>query len=154
MNNREIKFRIWSKRHNKWINNYAVIDCDGNVNSHFLEICDDGQKIEHIVGLPKEENIIQQFIGISDKNGKEIYEEDIVELSYWKGDYFDNNKELNNYGVIKYVSEYATYYAVGKTKDGQSTVHCQLYSKPAIGNSFKQRIEIIGNIFETPELLK
>jgi uncharacterized phage protein (TIGR01671 family) len=76
------------------------------------------------------EAIFQQFTGLLDKNGKEIYEGDIV-------------KRLNTeyiYEVV-YNEENAAYFL--QNKDGEGPL-----------SYYRKVVEVIGNIFENPELIK
>lgn len=59
---RDIKFRAWYKE-----NEVMVYFPDKNASSFCLEVC------------AIEEGLVTQYTGLTDKNGKEIYEGDIVE---------------------------------------------------------------------------
>ena len=76
---------------------------------------------------------VSQFTGLTDKNGKKIFEGDIVkEICKWDG-----------------ANMYVEYY------DAQSTF--ALYDKEKIGFKYLCDIhnrEVIGNIFDNPELLE
>ena len=76
---------------------------------------------------------IGQFTGLLDKNKKEIYEGDIIKYTLF------NNSTLYE---VKY---------------NNSTLSWQLsnkYETKNISFAFKSRLEIIGNTYENPELLK
>lgn len=109
MNQRDIKFRVWSDR-----------------------ICRfDYYKLEEIrVGI-YEGSYIQQYTGLNDINQKEIFEGDIIKYKY---------KE--------HLSDLISYEASGEVyfQNGSFRVNGRDLSK--IFNSI-----IIGNIFESPELL-
>ena len=70
--NREIKFRAWDSIAGKmWEDVYF----DGG---HIYTIGPDG---ENASTMPRwEDNAIMQFTGLLDKNGKEIYESDVVRI--------------------------------------------------------------------------
>jgi uncharacterized phage protein (TIGR01671 family) len=79
-------------------------------------------------------NKISQFTGLIDINGKEIYEGDII-------------KYFNRVAQIKYSDMDACFYLLTEY-DKQSFSLCHTI------NDSKKDLEIIGNIFENPELIK
>ena len=117
---REIKFRFW--------NGYEIKPVRAiNFNSDFYE--DDHSHISDVEDIEKSP-FLMQYTGLKDKNGKEIYEGDIVKLSNGK------------VSQISYVYD-------GWWFDG--------YDNDIIWEDRKndfRHIEVIGNIYENPELLK
>lgn len=92
----------------------------------------------HNVGiLQSEENIIQQFTGLKDKNNKEIYEGDIVKVSNT-----NTNIEVGGRDGIFRVDYYNGSFWVGGIN------HMSAFILRG------QIFEVIGNAFESPELLK
>lgn len=115
---REIKFRVWNSDE-KRIMPWKLVRCYG---LHNFETAD----------FP-----IMQYIGLKDKNGKEIYEGDVVtcKLSH-------NGGFLPHMGAITWNDWYGAF--ATKNDAGLTLLH----------NHAPNTFEVIGNIYENPELLK
>lgn len=82
---------------------------------------------------------IGQFIGIHDKNGKRIFEGDIVKFHMFRD-------EPDYVGIIKYDSSVCLYLLVGNNPSlGMFEVQ--------VSSRDKSSFEVIGNIHDNPELL-
>ena len=82
---------------------------------------------------------IMQYIGIKDKNGKEIYEGDIVRQY---ADCAELGKSLHFFYVVEWSEEYCGF--VGRD------IHSnEIYLMPGLKD-----IEVIGNVYENADLLK
>lgn len=120
---REIKFRAWDKKE-------KIILFSGVLEEYnTLVFWRQGDLPEHY-GFFDKDLIVMQYTGLKDKNGKEIYEGDIV---------FNGNK---NYTV-----EFGQYYSDGYYEHHGWTIDDNF-------DSFQpERYEIMGNIYQNPELL-
>jgi len=94
------------------------IDHDGNMGEH--------KSVEHFE--------LMQFTGLTDKNGTEIYEGDVICVS--------NNR--NGFFQVVFVNAY-----VG----GWVLKHDDDHDLLSLGARKQDDIEVIGNIHENPELL-
>lgn len=91
--------------------------------------------------IEDENAIIMQSTGLKDKNGQEIFEGDIVSDGYDTGD-IKNHETLGFYMVDKKGIE--CWFS-----DGATIEDFEEYVKTAF-----KIIEVIGNIYENPELLE
>lgn len=125
---RKIRFRVWNKRQSKMI---------GPFNLHELRTSGHPDSEEDIIlqdyNSPYEDFPIMEFTGLEDKNGKEIYEGDI--LKCW----CDANNKYFFYEV-RDTGWYYLQWGMVEIGGGQRSL--------TVGDR-----EVIGNIYENPELL-
>lgn len=124
--NRPIKFRVWDKRENKGMHTQNML-YDAQLH-HFWQ---------DFVDYPGYE--LMQYTGLTDKNGKEIYEGDIVQ--------YNQNSSYDNMDFITKWSDDKLGF-IFQSNSGE-----QLVNQTPHLNRFKH-LEVVGNIFENPELLK
>jgi len=132
--NRPIKFRVWDKRETKGMSTQNML-YDAQLH-HFWQ---------DFVDYPGYE--LMQYTGLNDSKGKEIYEGDIV-----KEHHFEDWGDKIGYeyiGIVVY-KEYSDdiLYA------GYKTIPAKNQNTKFRGNAIQSDCEVIGNIFENPELLK
>lgn len=84
---------------------------------------------------------VGQFTGLLDKDGKGIYEGDIISV---------NGKYPK---VVKYIDEYACFCLANiRDLDGKVEMDDWLQVSPGWWNSFKREIKVIGNIYDYSDL--
>lgn len=111
---RELKFRVWSEEDKQYRSDIRVsdlvIDIDGAPSTIYSA---EGDRFD-----------IEQYTGLKDKSGEEIYEGDIVRVSYGY-----------NYEVRQF--------RTGAWRIGRDDLY-----------TWADSSEVIGNIHESPELLE
>lgn len=123
--NREIKFRVWKTN----LKCFAIFDL--NFTSDILSFKDCiNCTVETIQKDINENSIITQFTGLTDKHGKEIYEGDI----------------LKAHGLVAWNDVEHRWSAIDLNWNDNKEWHDIDY--------LTSPFEVIGNVFENPELLK
>ena len=145
---RDIKFRAWDKAKNMMVN--PIVDENKTDGTACLDINNALDFTEHNYEL-------MQYTGLTDKNGKEIYEGDIIKQSvhiFSIGNEYEDEYEDDFYetGIVKIIaSKGAVITNIIKTRED---VDDKEKIKGLVKNIRKYRSEIIGNIYENPSLLK
>ncbi len=125
--NREIKFRAWDKK-NK-IMTYSPINC---INFDGQLLLNDGQYYD----IEKTDYVLMQFTGLLDKNGKEIYEGDIVCWTF-------NEKQKNQ--IVYHEGCFGHLNLTGINKEHSEFI--------PINKVRAEYMIVCGNIYQNPELL-
>jgi len=143
---REIKFRAWDKEKKKWVKELTLLDnfINENLQDYF-------------------NYILLQYTGLKDKNGKEIYEGDIIKKvgSNLKGNFELTPSKIGDiYFVVNMASGYTlcpikSFGKLAKTCDNELIPNVWGYiHNYEFWNGASTGAEIIGNIYENSELLK
>jgi uncharacterized phage protein (TIGR01671 family) len=126
---REIKFRAWDGEEIIYYNNWFTL------HENTVLCFEESEKHSYVdasdVDYPVRVNLMQ-FTGLLDKNGKEIYEGDVLDVANFIGENIDRVKvDWGHFGF---------------TMRSEKSPSMLYYAKDLI--------EVIGNIYESPGLLK
>lgn len=124
---REIKFRGWSKRLEKWVFGHGVFEHKGY--GICVLLC---AEINGVACVNVEHESVGQFTGLKDTNGVEIYEGDVAQWC---------NEKL----ICRFSEDKAKFIAETLPFAGAFTEHDMW--------AIAQKSKVIGNIHENPELL-
>ena len=149
---REILFRGKRVDNGEWVEGYYY---KAKFYRDDTELCDyitiphpseNGRGNEHFMVLPE---TVGQYTGLTDKNGKKIFEGDIVKILYtdWISQPLEDTRSLEEYldsltekGVVDFAPYVGWYLKNGK------------YDLSIISGTHGY-IEVIGNIHDNPELI-
>ncbi len=133
---RKIKFRAYDKQFKKWISldDYKKLGAITVENDGTLTLTSAFRFTQNMMICPEAFDVMQ-FTGLHDKNGKEIYEGDIISNGYEKC-------------IVVWVKEYAGFMLKLINKEYED----KEWTNPMI--DLRKDEEVIGNIYDNPELLK
>lgn len=130
---REIKFRAWDKKQQQMFSHKDLMDFTGGAVPFYRELYHAGIELPAIL-LPINQGhiVLMQYIGRKDKKGREIYEGDII-------------RDGKGRALEVFWDELSSMWWYLEMKNG-----CKCH----VEHMNWENIEVIGNIFENPELLE
>jgi len=139
----KIKYRVWAGHmfcpgHNMskvdYVNKEFVVSSDGAI---YITI--DEQYYPSIV-IADEDVVLMQYIGIKDKGGKDIYEGDLVQITFTDEDTFSNLTIITE-GKTYEIKREGTYFGI-------------VFDDGSCGHIDERYVlEVVGNKYENPKLL-
>lgn len=136
-----LKFKIWDKKNKKFL-----VKCIGNIGINDKQCIDTNEFKNNVFSYLDWENgsiksnskkyIVLQYIGLRDKNCKEIYEGDIIK-------YIDDF-----YYKVVYIKESACFVLSSIRKDSKFKLSF------VFRKSNNKEMEVVGNIFENRDFCK
>lgn len=131
---RKLKFRVWDTLEKRFILP------DGGYQGHFV-ISLNGDFINLQNGAGGKECIVQQYTGLVDKSGKEIYEGDFINFK------IDYTVDCGSVDIIEWKNQEVHY-----DDPNAGFFFGHKYEFQMLDKILPETIEVVGNIFENSEL--
>lgn len=136
---REILFRAKREATNEWVYGYFVNEYDD------FQIYVQPQIITRSGREYVNENTLGQFTGLTDKNGTKIFEGDIVKGTAYSGKFV---------GIIVWIDEIGGFgVRYRKRQEATAWENSSILKCASKGRTDEFTAEIIGNIYDNPELI-
>lgn len=139
---RTIKFKAKRIFDSKWVCGYFYQEND---NTYIIEDCQKDSPLNRNIPYKVDPSTVCQFTGFLDKNGKEIYEGDVLRSDEYPYNYHGKD----NYFAEVYWSEYSCGVDLRIQKSPQTDVHGDYAGiRESLTLNFARTFEVIGNIHD------
>lgn len=155
---KEYLFRGKRVDNGEWVEGGSIINAqDGNIwiipTNGIIQYTADSRKLVYVEAIPVVPETVCEFTGLTDKNGKKIFEGDIIETQeYYDKPYSAKKRKKRYIGIVEYV----TYkHNNGIYYEAKWYVNIKDFDTYVYGAwSRFYDCTVIGNIHDNPELLE
>ena len=147
---REIKFRMYDTKQKGWVMppNHQV-ESEMPIQDAFDKISPNPKILK--LGEYAGRYILMQYTGFKDKRREEIYEEDILRIDL--GIKMASEIEESHYFYVKVYFESGCWMVSG-VSGWKPFGYSDWTLSGTLTNAANEKVEVVGNVFENPELLK
>ena len=142
---RTIKFKGKSVDSSEWIEGYYHEECD---NTYIIKDRQKDSILSRNEAVLIAPDTVCQFTGFFDKNGKEIYEGDVLRSDTYPFSCTEDNVHDNYYGVIGWSEEEALFCMVAAKNPKSSVRGISDGISDTISQKMMKSFEVIGNVHD------
>ena len=142
---RTIKFKAKCLDNDEWVEGYFYEECN---NTYIIEDRQSESMLNRDSPHKVDPATVCQFTGFLDKNGKEIYEGDVLRSDEYSFSSAPDGKNDNYYGIVLYCEEGAAF-CIMAVKNPQFALRgCSDGVTEDITQEKLKKFEVVGNIHE------
>lgn len=140
-----IKFKALSLENKEWVCGYFYQECD---NTYIIKDRQKESMLHRNEAVLIDPATVCAFTGFTDKNGKEVYDGDVLRSDEYPFSCIEEDEYDNYYGMIGWIEEEASFYIIA-IKNPESPVRG---ISEGICDSISQKVmrefEVVGNIHD------